>query len=178
MRKPSTVCAVLLGILVTIAVFALASWVTYEQGRSDFSLPGSAPATLHAPAAAQKNAADTQITFICGDATHSLPVNGFDAPPKVYKETLLGGLDFDSKTGWYLGQFALSETRKGALTQEGSKARVSRPALFERYGTMVTGEQFTLDRATGEFLQSLTLKDGRRFDLIKGYCGKLTKAPF
>jgi len=178
MRKPSTVCAVLLGILVTIAIFAVASWITYEQGPSDFSLGGSPPATLHAPAAAKKNAADTQLTFICGDATHSLPVNGFDAPPKVYTETLLGGLDFDKKTGWYLGQFALSETRKGALTQEGSKVKVSRPALFERYGVMVTGEQFTLDRATGEFLQSITLNDGRQFDLIKGYCGKLTKAPF
>ncbi len=91
---------------------------------------------------------------------------------------LLGGLDFDNKTGWYQGQFAISETRKGSLTQEGSVARVSRPALFERFGVMVTGEQFTLDRTTGEFLQSLTLNDNRKIDLIKGYCGKLTKAPF
>ena len=178
MRKPSTVCAVLLGILVTIAIFGAASWITYEQGGADSSLPGSAPASLRAPAAAKKNAADTQLTFICGDATHFMPVNGFDAPPKAYTETLLGGLDFDNKTGWYLGQFALSETRKGALTQEGTKVKVSRPALFERYGVMVTGEQFILDRATGEFVQSITLKDGRQFVLIKGYCGKLTKAPF
>ena len=54
---------------------------------------------------------------------------------------------------------------------------MSRPALFERYGAMITGEQFTLRRSNGEFVQSLSLLDGRKFDLIKGYCGTLTKAP-
>jgi ATP-dependent exoDNAse (exonuclease V) beta subunit len=43
---------------------------------------------------------------------------------------------------------------------------------------MVTSEQFTLNRSTGEFTQSLTIKDGRKIEIIHGYCGKLTKAPF
>ncbi len=177
MKKPSTVCMVLLSLLIAIVVFAVAGWITYEQGRDEFSLPGASQTTPHAPPPAAQKIANGQLTVVC-EATHSLPVNGFDSPPKVYTEMLLGGLDFDNKTGWYQGQFAISETRKGSLTQEGSVARVSRPALFERFGVMVTGEQFTLDRTTGEFLQSLTLNDNRKIDLIKGYCGKLTKAPF
>ena len=176
MKKPTTVFwAVLAAIAVTV-VFAAASWMTYERGQIDLSLPG-APAAAARPTADAKKMTDRQFTMVC-ETTHTLPVNGFDAPPKVHTEMLVGGLDLDAKTGWYQGQFAISETRKGSLIQEGSKATVSRPALFERFGAMVTGEQFTLDRSTGEFLQSLTLKDGRKFDLIKGYCGKLTKAPF
>ena len=167
---------VLLGVLTTVVTFAAASWITYEQGKVDFILPGSPPTAPHSSATAQ-SAADRQFTMIC-DVTYSMPVSSFDAAPKVYKDMLVGGVDYDDKTGWYLGQFALAETRKGSLTQAGSKITVSRPALFERFGAMVTGEQFTLDRANGEFLQSLTLKDGRKFDLIKGYCGRFIKAPF
>ena len=176
MKKRSTVCTVLLGILIAIMVFAGVGWMTYAQGLAEFTIPGASQATPHPPSAAPQ-VTDSQFTVVC-HATQSLPVNGFDAPPKVFTETLLGNLDFDNKTGWYQGQFAISESRKGSLTQEGSMVRVSRPALFERFGAMVTGEQFTIERTTGEFLQSLTLKDGRIFDLIKGYCGKLIKAPF
>jgi hypothetical protein len=55
---------------------------------------------------------------------------------------------------------------------------VSRPALFERYGSMITAEEFTLDRASGIFEQSVTLSDKRRIILINAYCGMLIKAPF
>ena len=55
---------------------------------------------------------------------------------------------------------------------------VRRPAMFQRFGVMVTGEEFTLNRATGEFRQSLNLQDGRTLELMSGYCGKFAKAPF
>ena len=159
---------VLLGVLTVIAAFAVWGGMVYEQRPVDICLPGS-------PAAAQ-NAPAKEFNMVC-EVTLTLPVNGFDAPPVGYTDLLLAGVDLDNKTGWYLGQFALSDTRKGTLTQQGGKITVSRPAMFERYGTMIIREQFTLQRSNGEFVQSLSLQDGRKFDLIKGYCGKLTKAP-
>ena len=175
MKKPSTVCMVLLGALTVIAVFAVWSWIGYAQGQADISLPVSSAAAACSPATAQKASAK-EFTMVC-EVTLTLPVKGFDAPSVSYTELLLAGVDLDNKTGWYQGQFALSDTRKGTLTQQGGKITVSRPALFERYGAMITGEQFTLKRSSGEFVQTLSLQDGRKFDLIKGYCGKLTKAP-
>ena len=175
MKKPSTVCAVLLGVLTVIAAFAVWNWFVYAQGQVDISLPGLPAASSSSPTEMLRASAK-EFTMVC-EVTLTLPVKGFDAPPMSYTDLLLAGVNLDNKTGWYQGQFALSDTRKGALTQKGGIITVSRPALFERYGAMITGEQFTLKRSNGEFVQSLSLQDGRNFALIKGYCGKLIKAP-
>jgi hypothetical protein len=50
--------------------------------------------------------------------------------------------------------------------------------MFQRFGVMITGEEFVVDRKTGSFVQSLTLKDGRTVKLIKGTCAKVIKPPF
>ena len=121
---------------------------------------------------------DKVFDLIC-DGTQSIPFDGFDAPAKVVHETFVAGINLKDKTGWYQGQIAISETRKGTLTiNESGEIIVGRPALFERYGAMITGEQFTLNRDTGEFIQSVTLSDKRRIVMIKAYCGKMIKAPF
>jgi hypothetical protein len=50
--------------------------------------------------------------------------------------------------------------------------------MFQRFGVMIAGEEFVLDRKTGSFVQSLNLSDGRKVNLIKGTCAKVIKPPF
>ncbi len=144
-----------------------AGWVTFSAKKVDVTveqadddLLGRRPATL-----------------LC-ELRQSVPVDGFDAPMKDSRINVLAGVDLKGHTGWYQGDYSLSENRKGSLVEEGSLLQVSRPALYERHGAMIARESFTLDRRTGEFLQTLLLQDGRRFDLLRGYCGVLSKAPF
>jgi hypothetical protein len=87
-------------------------------------------------------------------------------------------IDFDKKSGWYQGTIAISESRSGTLQLMGTRLKIYRPALFQRFGVMITGEEFVLDRKTGSFVQSLSLKDGRNVKLIKGTCAKVIKPPF
>jgi hypothetical protein len=87
-------------------------------------------------------------------------------------------IDFDQKSGWYQGTIAISESRSGTLQLMGTRLKIYRPAMFQRFGVMITGEEFVLDRKTGSFVQSLSLKDGRNVKLIKGTCAKVIKPPF
>jgi hypothetical protein len=87
-------------------------------------------------------------------------------------------VDFDKASGWYQGRIAISESRAGNLTVVGSKLKVSRPAMFERFGVKITREEFVIDRATGDFQQSLTLQDGRNVVLIRGTCARVIKPAF
>ena len=87
-------------------------------------------------------------------------------------------IDFDKNSGWYQGRIAISESRAGTLNLMGTRMKIDRPAMFQRLGVMITGEEFVVDRKTGSFVQSLTLKDGRTVKLIKGTCAKVIKPPF
>ena len=87
-------------------------------------------------------------------------------------------IDFEKKSGWYQGKIAISESRAGTLTLMGTRLKVYRPAMFQRFGVMITGEEFVVDRKTGSFVQSLSLNDGRNVKLIKGTCAKVIKPPF
>lgn len=118
-----------------------------------------------------------EAKFIC-EVTISMPQRTLDAEPKVYNDMLIAGVDYDQKTGWYQGDFAISEGHKGALKVNGSKISVSRPAMFERFGVMIIQEDFTIDRADGSFVQTLTFKGDRTRHILKGFCGGLTTAPF
>lgn len=173
MEKSTVALVTALASLATCAVVGLLS---SELGWVQF---GSVPKLTAAQQLKvdQKNADEESITLICEVAV-SMPVNSLDTPPKVHTETMIAGLDFKNLNGWYQGDFSISESRKGALVMQGSKAVVSRPAMFERFGEMVIGEQFTLDRADGKFIQTVTFKGERKVDIIKGYCGKLTRAPY
>ncbi|MEY3613229.1 MAG: hypothetical protein RJB14_2951 [Pseudomonadota bacterium] len=87
-------------------------------------------------------------------------------------------IDFEQKSGWYQGRIAISESRAGTLTLMGTRLKIYRPAMFQRFGVMITGEEFVIDRKTGSFVQSLSLQDGRNVKLIKGTCAKVHKPPF
>jgi hypothetical protein len=87
-------------------------------------------------------------------------------------------IDFEKNSGWYQGKIAISESRAGTLNLMGTRMKIYRPAMFQRFGVMITGEEFVVDRKTGSFVQSLTLKDGRTVKLIKGTCAKVIKPPF
>jgi hypothetical protein len=87
-------------------------------------------------------------------------------------------IDFDKNSGWYQGRIAISESRAGTLNLMGTRMKIYRPAMFQRFGVMITGEEFVVDRKTGSFVQSLSLNDGRNVKLIKGTCAKVIKPPF
>jgi hypothetical protein len=87
-------------------------------------------------------------------------------------------IDFEKNSGWYQGKIAISESRAGTLNLMGTRMKIYRPAMFQRFGVMITGEEFVVDRKTGSFVQSLSLQDGRTVKLIKGTCAKVIKPPF
>ena len=87
-------------------------------------------------------------------------------------------IDFEKNSGWYQGRIAISESRAGTLTLMGTRLKVNRPAMFQRFGVMIAGEEFVVDRKTGSFVQTLSLQDGRNVKLIKGTCAKVIKPPF
>ena len=87
-------------------------------------------------------------------------------------------IDFEQKSGWYQGKIAISESRAGTLSLMGTRVKVYRPAMFQRFGVMISGEEFVVDRKTGSFEQSLSLSDGRSIKLIKGTCAQVIKPPF
>lgn len=87
-------------------------------------------------------------------------------------------IDFEQQSGWYQGRIAISENRSGTLSLMGTRLKVYRPAMFQRFGVMITGEEFVIDRKNGAFVQTLSLNDGRKVQLIKGTCAKVIKPPF
>ena len=176
MKQNDSLRIALISILGVTAVFIATGWLAYASGWIGFKGAAAQSAEERLKAERTKRS-DEDITLIC-EANYTMPGNTLDATPKEYKEMMAAGLDYKTMVGWYQGVFSISETRKGVMVVKGNKATVSRPAMFERFGTMVTSEQFTLDRSTGAFLQSLTIKDGRKIEIITGYCGKMTKAPF
>jgi len=173
MKKQSPLPAILLTALVTVLVLAAAGWGALEFGwlHLGTATPGSRDGELD-PAVRKKGG-----NFVC-EVTVSTPQGSLNSDPKVYTDVMVVGLEPEAKSGWYQGEYTISESRKGALRMEGTKAFVSRPAMFERFGQMITQEEFTLDLADGAFVQTLTFKDGTRRHMLKGICAKFAKAPF
>ena len=95
-------------------------------------------------------------------------------PPRI----TMAQIDLDKSAGWYQGKLSISESRAGVLTVQGNKFVVSRPAMFQRFGVSINKEEFTVDRTTGTFEQSLGITDGRTVKLIRGTCAKVIKPPF
>lgn len=87
-------------------------------------------------------------------------------------------IDFNKSSGWYQGRIAISESRAGNLNVQGNRLVVSRPAMFQRFGVMISREEFVVDRSTGAFTQTLSTQDGRSVVLIKGTCAQVHKPPF
>lgn len=126
---------------------------------------------------AQGETSLSALTLVC-EVSQLTPVNGFDAPVASQTRTLVAGVDIGGKTGWYQGEFVMSEGRKGSLDVTPESFKFSRPAMFERFGEMIVSEQVTINRITGDLNQSLTLRGERTVKLVRGVCGRLIRAPF
>lgn len=122
-------------------------------------------------------AAPKLLNLIC-EINVSMPTDDLESPRKSAVRTVIAGIDFATHSGWYQGEFTISETRKGAAVEQGNVVRVSRPAMFRRFGATVSGEEFTVDRSSGNFRQFLIFEGGRKVEFGAGYCGRYIKAPF
>ena len=118
-----------------------------------------------------------KLEVVC-DVEVSKPNDTLSQPFETSHLTIPAQFDFDENTGWYIGEYAMSMNRKGTLHVEDDLLKVSRPALFKRFGLTITGEHFTLNRRNGEFKQWLDLDGDKRLDLITGRCQRTSKAPF
>lgn len=175
MQKKSSLTAIVLTALCTLFLALAVGWGAVEMGLIHLSptVSGGRDGELDGPNMLGKKGAN----FVC-EVTVSTPQGALNSEPKVYSDVMVVGLEPESKSGWYQGEYTISESRKGALRMEGTKAFVSRPAMFERFGQMITQEEFTLDLTDGAFVQTLTFKDGTRRHMLKGVCAKFIKAPF
>jgi hypothetical protein len=118
-----------------------------------------------------------RLEVVC-DLEISKPTDNLSQPFDKVRMTMPAQFDFEENTGWYTGEYAISMNRKGTLQVQDDLLKVSRPAMFKRYGLAITGEHFTLNRSNGEFRQWLDLEGRKRLDLITGHCKRTTNAPF
>ncbi len=145
-------------------------WITAE--------PAKSAANASPPSSAIRAANTGSLDLICElrldlDGQLALGITA-NEPSRM----AMAQVDFDKASGWYQGRIAISESRAGNLTVVGPKLKVSRPAMFERFGVKITREEFTIDRSTGEFQQTLGLIDGRNITLIRGTCARVIKPAF
>jgi hypothetical protein len=176
MKKQSSMGAVLAAVVITLVIAALTGWGLVALGVLHLS-PSKADSREGELEAGADKLGKKGGQFVC-EVTVSTPQGALNSEPKVYQDMLVAGLDPEAGAGWYQGEYSITESRKGAFKMEGTKAFVSRPAMFERFGQMVTQEDFTIDLTDGAFVQTLTFKDGTRRHMIKGVCAKFIKAPF
>ena len=161
-----------IAILMLLVLAIIGCVIYYQLGKT--SANSKDPDTEFRPDAASGK---KSLDLIC-DLKVNMPQSDLGSPRQSYTQIVIANIDFTNLSGWYQGQFAISESRKGSVTTEGSVLHVRRPALFPRFGVMISGEEFTIDRATGEFRQNISIQDGRTIELMSGFCGKYTKAPF
>ena len=155
------------GAAVTATLCGLLMWMFSDSSSPD-------PLAAHTPGAKGKGVMD----FVCElrldlDGQMALGIKT-EEPTRI----TMAQVDFDKRSGWYQGRIAISESRGGTLSFVGNKLRVTRPAMFQMFGTMISQEQFTIDRSTGAFEQQLTISEGKVVTLIKGTCAQVIKPPF
>ncbi len=141
-------------------------------------MTGMAPDAGRAKALGETQSNKGVLDLICElnldlDGQLALGITGAE-PPRMS----MAQIDFGKTSGWYQGRIAISENRAGNLSVQGQRLVVSRPAMFQRFGVMISREEFSVDRKTGAFVQTLTTQDGRTVALIKGTCAQVIKPPF
>lgn len=139
------------------------------------AIPSAPPGSK---AAAGGGAGNGVVDLICElhldiEGQLALGIQG-NEPPRI----TMAQIDLEKSAGWYQGKLSISESRAGVVTVQGNKFVVSRPAMFQRFGVSINKEEFTVDRTTGAFEQSLGITDGRTVKLIRGTCAKVIKPPF
>ena len=164
---------ILIGSVGAVVVAAVAGALLYATGG-----PGESLEDRLGDAASARSANKGVMDLICElkldlDGQLALGITA-NEPSRI----TMAQIDFSKNAGWYQGKIAISEGRAGNLTVSGNVLRVSRPAMFQRFGVMITQEEFTVDRSTGEFTQTLTIRDGKPVTLIRGTCAKVIKPPF
>lgn len=167
----------IIGIVVG-AVVAGGGVLGMQQLFSNQARPVEVPSPAARTGSAGSGASSGVIDLICElhldiEGQLALGIQG-NEPPRV----TMAQVDLDKRAGWYQGKLSISESRAGSLTVQGNKFVVTRPAMFQRFGVSINKEEFTVDRTTGAFEQSLGITDGRTVKLIKGTCAKVIKAPF
>ena len=165
-----------IAILMLLVLAIIGCVICYQLGKTSATSKGP-DVELRGDAASASASGKKSLDLIC-DLKVNMPQSDLSSPRQSYTQIVIANIDFTNLSGWYQGQFAISESRKGSVTMEGSVLHVRRPALFPRFGVMISGEEFTIDRATGAFLQNVSIQDGRTIELMSGFCGKYTKAPF
>ncbi len=162
---------ILIGILAMAGIYGISLLFSSEAAPQASAGPGG-------PAGAGVTRAGTVVDMICElhldlDGQKTLGIQG-NEPPRI----TLAQIDLEQKSGWYQGKISISESRGGSLTLQGNKFVVTRPAMFQRFGTSISQEAFTIDRSSGEFEQSLTVEGGKVVPLIRGTCARVIKPPF
>lgn len=171
-RQQGSIATMMAAIIATVVAVALTLFAAHQAGIATILIGGHA-----APSKSAVEANPSSLTLVC-EVSQLTPVNGLDAPAAAQTRTLVVGIDINGKTGWYQGDFVMSEGRKGSLESTPEQFNFSRPAMFERFGEMIFSEQVTIDRTTGELNQSLTFRGDRTIKLVRGVCGRLIRAPF
>ena len=161
----SKIVSILLGIVVIVLVCVVAS----VTGLVTFNIGGNA----HQGAYRNKGV----LEVVC-DAEISKPGERLAPPFEITHTPMQAIFDFEDGTGAYPGEYTISMNRKGTLKIDKDLLEIYRPAMFKRYGVIITGEHVTLDRRTGELKQWLDLDGGKRLDLIVGRCKRTNNAPF
>lgn len=154
---------------ILLILIALAGLIALAQMSGLISLGASGPKQAY------QNKG--RLDVVC-DLEVSKPTDNLSQPFDKARMTMPAQFDFEENTGWYTGEYTISMNRKGTLQVQDDLLKVSRPAMFKRYGLVITGEHFTLNRRNGEFKQWLDLGGNKRLDLITGHCKRTTNAPF
>jgi hypothetical protein len=167
----------IIGIVVG-ALVAAGGVLGMQQLFSSQARPVDVPAPAARAGGSGSGASTGVIDLICElhldiEGQLALGIQG-NEPPRI----TMAQVDVDKRAGWYQGKLSISESRAGTLTVQGNKFVVTRPAMFQRFGVSINKEEFTVDRTTGAFEQSLGITDGRTVKLIKGTCAKVIKPPF
>ncbi|MFY8102497.1 MAG: hypothetical protein ACOVK6_00215 [Ramlibacter sp.] len=167
----------IIGIVVG-ALVAAGGILGMQQLFSSQARPVNMPAPAGRAGGSGSGASTGVIDLICElhldiEGQLALGIQG-NEPPRI----TMAQVDVDKRAGWYQGKLSISESRAGTLTVQGNKFVVTRPAMFQRFGVSINKEEFTVDRTTGAFEQSLGITDGRTVKLIKGTCAKVIKPPF
>lgn len=162
---------ILVGVVIGTMVVG-AAWALVALGSDDWATPEQRLA--RAQAEANKGVLDL-ICELQLDLDGQLALGISASEPS---RMTLAQVDFDRTSGWYQGRLAISEGRAGNLVVQGDDLRVSRPAMFQRFGVMINREEFVVNRKTGSFVQSVSIQDGRTVTLIRGTCAKVVKPSF
>ena len=120
--------AVLAAVVITLIIAALTGFGLVALGviHLDPASKGKRDAELES---AGDKLGKASGQFVC-EVTVSTPQGALNSEPKVYPDMLIAGLEPEAASGWYQGEYSITESRKGALKMEGTKAFVSRPACL------------------------------------------------